>query len=100
LLDGMTTAGREVTPVNPLGFTRAEVARARDGALHFVMAAPFSTGAIAAPLDDVHIQENKDGTIRLENAALSALLSRGGRVLSLVDRATGREDISDAAKSC
>jgi alpha-mannosidase len=97
LLDGMTTAGREVTPVNPLGFARAEVARARDGALHFITAAPFSTGAIAAPPDDVHIQENKDGTIRLENAALSARLSRGGRVLSLVDRATGREALADEA---
>jgi alpha-mannosidase len=67
--------------VNTIGFVRREVAGER-----FVEAPPFGTARVVEVDDEVHV----DG-LTLENAHLRATLDEGGRLLSLVDKATHRE---------
>ena len=80
--------GRGETPVNTVGFPRREVVRAPAGGLHVVDAPPYGAGAIVAADDSVRLHE-----LTLENAHLRAELSPEGRVLSLVDKASGRETL-------
>jgi len=95
LLDGLAK-GSAATPVNTIGFARAEIAAAPDGTLHFVEAQPFAAGRIAKTRDGVRIDESADG-IRIENGQIAALLSRDGAVLSLIHKASGREALAGAA---
>ena len=97
LLAGLAGAGRGAVPVNPTGFARAEIAETPNGDLVFALAAPFAAGRIGETSDRVTLAEAADGTITLENAALTAVLSAGGEVLSLVHRASGREALSGPA---
>ena len=75
--------------MNTVGVARAEVAADPDGELHFVEAPPYGSGAIAEPSAGVRI----DG-LTLENRHLRAELSADGSLLSLVERATGRETLA------
>jgi alpha-mannosidase len=95
LLDGLAK-GPAATPVNTIGFARAEVAAGPDGSLHFIAAAPFAAGRIVETRDHVRVEESPDG-IRLENGQIAARLSRGGAVLSLIHKATGREALAGDA---
>ncbi|MDB5483076.1 MAG: hypothetical protein JWO83_4129 [Caulobacteraceae bacterium] len=98
LLAGLVDRGAgEATPVNPIGFARAEVAGTPDGALVFAVAEPFAAGRQATPSDAVSVRELGGGSIRLENAHLSALVSAAGEVLSLVHRGSGREALAAPA---
>jgi alpha-mannosidase len=90
LLNALAGAGAETCPVNPIGFARAEIAAGPSHALHYVVAAPFSSGRIEDIKERVRVDES-DGTIRLENGRLTAVLSRSGGVRSLVHHASGRE---------
>jgi alpha-mannosidase len=97
LLAGIADGGGEATPVNPIGFARSEVTERPDGAVVFAVAEPFAAGRVAEAPDSVSVREREDGSLRLENAHLSALVSRGGEVLSLVHRESGREALAGPA---
>jgi alpha-mannosidase len=75
--------------VNTVGVRRAEVTASPEGELCFVEAPPFGSGAIVEPADSVRV----DGLV-LANRHLRAELSADGSLLSLVDRATGREALA------
>jgi alpha-mannosidase len=95
LADALSSQGTP-TPINPLGHQRAEVTAMPSGELAFVVAAPFSAGAIGAADDEVLLHEKKDGSIVLENRALRAVFAAGGSVVSLVHRESGREALTAA----
>jgi alpha-mannosidase len=71
-------------PVNTTGFPRREVFDGR-----FVEAPPYGSGVFVEPDDEVRV----DGLV-LENAHLRAELAADGTLVSLVDRATGRETLA------
>ena len=85
------------TPINTLGFPRAEVALGPDGEPCFVVAPAFAAGRIASPPQPVRLIEAADGDIRLENACLTAVLTPGGALRSLIHHPTGREALAGEA---
>ncbi|MBD0329223.1 MAG: alpha-mannosidase [Thermoleophilia bacterium] len=76
-------------PVNTVGVPRREVARSTDGELRFVEAPSYGYGRVVVPPDTVRA----DGLV-LENAHLRAELAADGTVVSLVDKASGRETLA------
>jgi alpha-mannosidase len=80
--------GAGETPVNTTGFARHEVAESPEGGLHVVDAPPYAEGTIVTAPDELVFREH---ALLLENAHLRAQLSHDGLVLSLVEKATGRE---------
>lgn len=97
LADRLSSPAPSLTPINTIGFARAEIARAPDGTLHFVAAPPFSAGRIETASDEVRLSEGVDGSITLQNGTIAAVLTPDGGVRSLVHRATGREALAGAA---
>ena len=93
LVDILTVAGATITPVNPIGFARAEIAQAPNGDLHHVVAAPFAAGRLADTKETVKVSETEFG-IRLENGRLTALLTRTGTLRSLIHHTSGREALA------
>jgi alpha-mannosidase len=87
-------AGAPGAVANTIGFARAEVAVAPDGGEVFVTAPACGFGMVSKAPDSVSITEDPDG-FTLENAHLSARLGRDGSLLSLVERATGREALAE-----
>ena len=83
------------TPINTIGFERGEVIE-RDGRLDYVEAPPYGAGQSAEAPDQVRIERNGEHYV-LSNAHLRAELTPGGRVVSLIERATGREALADEA---
>jgi alpha-mannosidase len=78
--------------VNTIGFARREVAAGPAGELRVVEAQPYAAGVIvAAPEDFVFLEHNP---LVLENAHLRAELSPDGTLVSLVDKASGRESLA------
>ena len=75
-------------PLNTLGVARREVAE-RIGEQVFVEAPPYGFGAVVEADDAVRV----DGLV-LENAHLRAELAEDGSLLSLVDKASGRETLA------
>jgi alpha-mannosidase len=90
-------AGEAATPVNTLGFARAEVALDPRGAPCFVVAAPFAAGRVTAIEETVRLTGQEGGDIRLENARLAAILTPGGALRSLIHRPSGREALAGEA---
>jgi alpha-mannosidase len=79
----------EAGPVNTTGFARREVAARPDGELCVVEAPPYGFGAVVEATERVTL----DGLV-LENEFLRAELSPEGTVVSLVEKATGRETLA------
>jgi alpha-mannosidase len=80
-------------PVNTIGAARAEVAERPDGQLAWVEAPSYGVGTAADTAPDVaRATEQGDGVV-LENGLLRAELTRDGRLVSLVHRATDREGL-------
>ncbi|HEY6032283.1 MAG TPA: glycoside hydrolase family 38 C-terminal domain-containing protein, partial [Gaiellaceae bacterium] len=75
-------------PLNTLGVARREVAE-RAGEPVFVEAPPYGYGTVVETGDAVRV----DGLV-LENAHLRAELAEDGSLLSLVDKASGRETLA------
>ena len=91
---GRLTGGDGVkTPINTLGFARAEVAKTPDGGLAYVIAVPFAAGKMVDPPDEARLVEDA-GSVRLENGQLSAVLNADGLLCSLVHIETGREALA------
>src|SRR5262249_5457064 len=74
---------------NSVSFAREEVVVAPDGSTVFVACPPYGTGEIARPLDRVTVNDGDE--IALENGQLRAVLSRGGDLVSLVEKTAGLE---------
>jgi alpha-mannosidase len=83
-------------PVNTLPWARREAVREPRGGLVIAEAPATGIGRVtdAAPGDAVRLERTGDGGAVLENAHLRAVLTPGGAVASLIDRATGREALS------
>lgn len=81
-------------PVNTTGFARREVAARPDGTLGFVEAPPYGVGRTVKADDHVAVAKLPGGGFRLENVHLRADLAADGRLLSLVEKSTGREALS------
>ena len=81
--------GEPATPLNTIGFARAEVA---DGPV-WVEAPPYGYGRAGEAPDAVTVTETADAIV-LENGRLRAELGRDGLLRSLVERATGREALA------
>ena len=81
--------GEPATPLNTIGFARAEVA---DGPV-WVEAPPYGYGRTGEAPDAVAVTETADAIV-LENGRLRAELGRDGLLRSLVERATGREALA------
>jgi alpha-mannosidase len=95
LLGGLSAPGPAATPINPVGFARAEIATAPDGTLHTVVAAPFSAGRTEDAKDSVRVSEA--GEIVLENGLLRAVLTPGGGLRSLQHLPSRREALAGEA---
>jgi len=90
-LSGGAGPGNVTQPVNTIGFSRAEVTEGPGGSLRFVTAAPFAAGKVGEPIRGVEISRRAGGDIHIDNGRLTATLTAGGALLSLVHLATGRE---------
>ena len=77
-------------PVNTLGFARREVIADPAGALVCVEAPAYGVGAVVEAGDAVRVQDDGERIV-LENTHLRAVLSQAGAVVSLVEKASGRE---------
>ncbi len=88
--------GAAPTPVNTIGFQRAEVVMAPGGDLQLVLAEPFAAGQIWEMRDKVRVEDGPGG-ILLENGWMIVRLSPGGAVLSLTHKTYGREALAGAA---
>jgi alpha-mannosidase len=86
-------------PVNTIPWPRREVAQAPDATLVLAEAPPCGPGRVVAPGPDdgVRIVRTPEGGAVLENAHLTATLTPGGAIASLVHRATGREALAAPA---
>jgi alpha-mannosidase len=91
-LDALAEGSAEPRPLNTRGIERRGVVVAPDGSSTLVSAAPFATAHVTQPLAPVTITSLADGW-RLENAHLSALVDRAGRLVELVHRASGRQTL-------
>ncbi|WP_167529308.1 alpha-mannosidase [Bradyrhizobium macuxiense] len=89
------STGADWTPVNSLGSSRAEVTSDPEGALHYVVAAPFAAGEAATTEEFVTVSADPDGFV-LTNSQLKARIDRTGLVWSLVHLPTGRETLASA----
>jgi alpha-mannosidase len=83
--------GDRTTPLNTIGFARAEVA---DG-LVWVEAPPYGYGRAGEAQDTVTLTETADAIV-LENGLLRAELDRDGLLRSLVELGSGREALAGA----
>ncbi len=81
--------GADPAPLSLAPFARREVSEDPAGRLAMVEAPPYGFGSEVEAGDAVHV----DGLV-LENGNLRAELDAGGRLLSLVDCATGREALA------
>jgi alpha-mannosidase len=88
--DGMAS------PVNTTAFERREVVEAVDDGLVVVDCPPYGIGRVVESEDQVRVEESRS-EIMLENAQLRAVLSAGGELLSLVEKATGTEALAEPA---
>jgi alpha-mannosidase len=90
--------GREpAAPVNTLPWPRREVAREPGGGLVIAEAPATGIGRVtdaAPPGEAVRLERTADGGAVLENAHLRAVVTAGGEVAALIDKATGRDALS------
>jgi alpha-mannosidase len=85
--------GEGVTPVNTIGFDRAEVAELPGSDTAWAEVPAYGFGRLAAPPAAVEAGEQGDRIV-LQNGVLRAELDRGGRLLSLVHVTGGREALA------
>ena len=78
------------TPLNTIGFDRAEIADGPDGEPAWIEAPSCGFGRVADAPGVVTVRETGDDVV-LDNGVLSARLARDGSLLGLTDLASGRE---------
>ncbi|HEX8834244.1 MAG TPA: glycoside hydrolase family 38 C-terminal domain-containing protein, partial [Abditibacteriaceae bacterium] len=84
------------TPFNTVGFERSEVVETPNGQLVYAHAPAYGIGQVLQNPEAVRVEKDGDNFV-LENAHLRAVLNPGGDVVSLVEKASGREAIDGAA---
>lgn len=96
LLDGRAQKGgdKQTLVINTIGFDCNEVAQLPGGKHAFVNAPPYGVGTVAAAPDRVLLGKSGRNRVTIENARLRATISTSGRVLSLVEKTTGREALA------
>lgn len=92
LLGSATTT--ELAPVNTIGFARREVAQAPGGELVMVEAPSYGIGRQITDASAVEVHEPTKDRIVLENMHLRATLDRGGVLVSLIEKSSGREAVA------
>ncbi|HEX8551624.1 MAG TPA: alpha-mannosidase [Abditibacteriaceae bacterium] len=97
VIAALATEDGESRPLNTTPFEREEVVLSPEGELVFVHAPSYGIGEVldASTVENVRVAENDN--IVLENAHLRAEISRDGSVVSLVEKASGRESLASAA---
>ncbi len=97
LLDALAAPSGAPCPLNPTSFARTEVVTAPNGELCAIAAEPYAAGAVVALDETVQASAHADGSIRLHNGRLTAILSADGGLRSLIHHASGREALSGPA---
>ena len=93
-LAGLSKPDGPPAPLNTTSFNRREVIETPVGEPVVADCPPYGIGEIVDPGDDVSLDE--PGDLTLENGQLRVVLSRGGDVLSIVEKTTGCEALSAA----
>jgi alpha-mannosidase len=93
-LSALSAGSGEPVPVNTRGFPRREVTPGPDGALVMAEVPPCGAGVVVEAEDVVRADRLPDGGVVLENAHLTARLTAGGALASVVHRASGREALA------
>ena len=93
-LAALSRAGTAPTPINTVFCERREVVVDPAGSAVFVVCPPYGVGEIATPEDRVRLDQGSE--IVIENGQLRVVLSPGGDVVSLVEKATGQETLPRA----
>jgi alpha-mannosidase len=88
------TAPLSGTPINTLGVAWRGVCDAPNGEILFVDAPPCSVGTLVKPDDTVTLTKTDSGDFVFTNNCLRATISSDGRVLSLIERISGREALA------
>ncbi len=83
----------EFTPVNTIGFDRAEVATMSDGKLAYVEAPSYGFGSVVSAKDKVRLTRSGKNYI-LENQHLRAEIAPDATVVSLIEKSTQRESLT------
>ena len=89
------SSGDGPTPVNTIAADRSEIVEAPGGELSWVECPGYGAGRIGSAPDSVTATEDGERIV-LENGALRATLLRGGELLSLIEKESGREALSEA----
>ena len=92
-IPGIAGRGEKLRVINTASFARREVIADAGGTLRFVEAPSYGVGAERQCPDRVELRESPTGYV-LENALLRAELNKGGDLLSLMHKATGRESLA------
>ncbi|MFL6041929.1 MAG: glycoside hydrolase family 38 C-terminal domain-containing protein, partial [Gaiellales bacterium] len=92
-LAALAGEGDPATPINTLGFSRAEVADRPGVGPAWVEVAAYGFGVVGRPPDRVRASETPDRIV-LANGLLRAELGRDGLLHSLVDLESGREALA------
>ncbi len=92
-LKALGNQNKGLSPINTTGFARAEVAEDSQGRFVYIEAPSYGIGRATTADDKVAVEHSGD-TIILENRHLRAVLSTGGEVISLINKATKREALS------
>jgi len=92
-LEAIGDRGGEERPVNTTSFARQEVAEKSDGTLVFAAVPSYGIGKVEESPDEVTLSE-EDDRIVLENSSLRAALAKDGSLVSLVEKASGRQALA------
>jgi alpha-mannosidase len=92
-IEAITGAGKAITPINTIGFDRAEVVTLPDESLAYVEAPSYGIGKVSSASDKVKVSRAGKNYV-LENAQLRAELAIDGTLVSLIEKSTGRETMA------
>ncbi len=86
----------ELTPINTTSFARREVCSTPDARLVLADAPSYGFGCIGESTDKVELAKSSAGWVA-ENGQLRVELSKSGRIVSLIEKSTGREAFAGEA---
>jgi alpha-mannosidase len=95
-LAALAQGGGVATPVNTTAFARKEIVANPGGALVYVEAPAYGPGRTTAPSDSVRVTDAGERIV-MENAQLRAEITKGGQVVALVHKASGRQVLDGPA---
>ncbi|MCC5828867.1 MAG: alpha-mannosidase [Phycisphaeraceae bacterium] len=94
--DAVSGKGNRLVPINTVSVCRREVAEHPDGGLVVAESAGMGIGRVVEADDPVIVREDAAAaTITLENQVLRAVLDRDGRLVSLIEKFSGRQAMAE-----